>query len=33
MSPQEAVSYGLIDKVLEPSANKLAKLKAVGAPV
>ncbi len=33
MSPEEAVTYGLIDKVLEPSANKLGKLKAVGAPL
>jgi len=33
MSPQDAVEYGLIDRVLEPSASKLAKLKAVGAPV
>jgi ATP-dependent Clp protease, protease subunit len=33
MSPEEAVSYGLIDRVLEPSANKMAKLKAVGAPL
>lgn len=33
MSPEEAVTYGLIDRVLEPSANKMAKLKAVGAPV
>jgi ATP-dependent Clp protease protease subunit len=33
MSPEEAVGYGLLDRVLEPSASKMSKLKAVGAPL